>query len=186
MVHFAERGDVFVKTSVGGPNRGWLKYHKDGTVSQPPFWSVSRSMWWCIATLTTVGYGDETPQTNSGKIIGAFTMVSGILIIALPVSVLGTNFSVAYQKAVDVKGEKRGCDTSVKCHVLCVWEQYTNERLPLFFLDGTAAKLRVRAKLRKEAARSLFSRHGTGIMRTLSRIAKGGPAPGMEVRAGGG
>jgi hypothetical protein len=129
MVHFAERGDVFVKTSVGGPNRGWLKYHKDGTVSQPPFWSVSRSMWWCIATLTTVGYGDETPQTNSGKIIGAFTMVSGILIIALPVSVLGTNFSVAYQKAVDVKGEKRGCDTSVKCHVLCVWEQYTNERL---------------------------------------------------------
>ena len=50
-------------------------------------------MWWCIATLTTVGYGDETPKTNSGKVVGAFAMVSGILIIALPVSVLGTNFS---------------------------------------------------------------------------------------------
>jgi hypothetical protein len=34
MVHFAERGDVFTPSSVGGPNRGWLKYHKDGTVSE--------------------------------------------------------------------------------------------------------------------------------------------------------
>ena len=52
MVHFAERGDSFQ------PDRpAWIKYHSDGSVSEPPFYSVARSMWWCMATLTTVGYG---------------------------------------------------------------------------------------------------------------------------------
>eukprot|EP00947_MAST-08B_sp_MAST-8B-sp1_P003970 g3970.t1 len=107
MIHFAERGDVFIAARLGDGDRGWWSYSKDGTVEQRPFWSVPRAMWWCMATLTTVGYGDEYPVTNTGKIIAAFAMLSGILIIALPVSVLGTNFAEAYDKMIKVKELKR-------------------------------------------------------------------------------
>ena len=107
MMHFAERGDVFIAARLGDGDRGWWSYSKDGTVEQRPFWSVPRAMWWCMATLTTVGYGDEYPETNSGKIIAAFAMLTGILIIALPVSVLGTNFSEAYEEMAKERREQK-------------------------------------------------------------------------------
>lgn len=39
-------------------------------------------MWWSIVTLTTVGYGDKSPQTGVGRGIAVLWMLSGILIIA--------------------------------------------------------------------------------------------------------
>ena len=47
----------------------------------------------CIVTFTTVGYGDYYPTSVMGKLIGAATMIAGILVMALPISVISENFT---------------------------------------------------------------------------------------------
>ena len=58
-----------------------------------PFASIPRSFWWCMVTLMTVGYGDSVPLTIEGKLVASVTMVASVLIMALPISVIGANFT---------------------------------------------------------------------------------------------
>ena len=64
------------------------------------FSSIPATMWWCIVTMTTVGYGDMYPTTGIGKIIAVPTMLAGILIFALPITVIGSNYETAYHNEV--------------------------------------------------------------------------------------
>jgi len=50
------------------------------------------TLWWTVATVTTVGYGDIVPVTVAGKIMAIFFMLSGISILGIFLSVLGTRF----------------------------------------------------------------------------------------------
>ena len=58
--------------------------------------SIITTMWWAVVTMTTVGYGDAYPVTIAGRLLAGITMLCGVLIVALPVTVLSTNFSVVY------------------------------------------------------------------------------------------
>ncbi|TGG92800.1 ion transporter [Natronospirillum operosum] len=62
------------------------------------FGSIPRALWWSIATLTTVGYGDVTPITTIGRIFAGVTAVAGIGLIAMPTGILAAAFSDAFQK----------------------------------------------------------------------------------------
>ncbi|NQU57509.1 MAG: ion transporter [Rhodospirillales bacterium] len=62
------------------------------------FASIPHAMWWGLATLTTVGYGDVTPITAGGKIFGAFIMVMGIAMFALPAGILTSGFTREIKK----------------------------------------------------------------------------------------
>ncbi len=61
--------------------------------SQPKaFGTLPGAMYWAITTLTTVGYGDETPITWMGKLFAGITMVTGLVLFALPVGIIATGF----------------------------------------------------------------------------------------------
>ena len=62
------------------------------------FASIPHAMWWGLATLTTVGYGDVTPVTAAGKIFGAFIMIMGIAMFALPAGILTSGFTREIKK----------------------------------------------------------------------------------------
>ncbi len=62
------------------------------------FGSIPSSMWWAIVTLTTVGYGDVVPVTLFGRIVASFTMLAGMMMLALPVGIVATAFAEEIHK----------------------------------------------------------------------------------------
>lgn len=73
---------VFVLSMIFGS----LMYVIEGPANG--FTSIPKSIYWCIVTITTVGYGDITPQTPLGQVIAAFVMLTGYSIIAVPTGIL--------------------------------------------------------------------------------------------------
>ncbi len=69
------------------------------------FGSIPRAMWWSIATLTTVGYGDVVPITALGRVFAAITALTGIGLIAMPAGILASAFSDAVQKRRNESGK---------------------------------------------------------------------------------
>lgn len=63
------------------------------------FTSIMDSTWWCVVTMTTVGYGDKVPATKLGQFVGGLTILSGIVLISLPVAIVGSRFQTAYEDA---------------------------------------------------------------------------------------
>ena len=57
------------------------------------FRSIPDAIWWSLITLTTVGYGDVSPITPIGKIIGAITALLGVCTVALLTGIVGNAFS---------------------------------------------------------------------------------------------
>ncbi|HVU20670.1 MAG TPA: cyclic nucleotide-gated ion channel [Rhizomicrobium sp.] len=64
----------------------------EGSAQPKVFGTLPGSMYWAITTLTTVGYGDETPITWLGKLWAGITMVTGLVLFALPVGIIATGF----------------------------------------------------------------------------------------------
>lgn len=60
---------------------------------QEEFASIPRAIWWAVATLTTVGYGDVYPVTPLGRFFAAIIAITGIGVVALPAGVFASAFS---------------------------------------------------------------------------------------------
>jgi voltage-gated potassium channel len=67
---------------------GALMYSIEGTQDDTGFTSIPKSIYWAIVTLTTVGYGDISPQTGPGQCLAAIVMLLGYSIIAVPTGIV--------------------------------------------------------------------------------------------------
>ncbi|TCJ16590.1 ion transporter [Flaviaesturariibacter flavus] len=91
-----------------------LMYFVEHDAQPAKFSSIPETMWWSVATLTTVGYGDVYPVTTLGKTLTALISILGVGMFALPAGILASGFSESW------KGEKNGqncphCGESIKC-----------------------------------------------------------------------
>lgn len=75
-----------------------LMYWAEADAQPEKFGSIPRAMWWCIVTLTTVGYGDTYPVTVLGKILSGLVAIAGIGLIAMPTGILAAAFSDVVQR----------------------------------------------------------------------------------------
>jgi voltage-gated potassium channel len=75
-----------------------LMYYVENEAQPENFSSIPETMWWGIATLTTIGYGDVYPITGLGKFLGGIIALLGIGIFALPAGIMASGFSEHIKK----------------------------------------------------------------------------------------
>jgi len=85
---------------------GTLMYLIEGP--EHGFNSIPHSVYWTIVTLTTVGYGDISPETALGQFIATFIMIIGYGIIAVPTGIVSAEYASSKNKDKDID-EGRSC-----------------------------------------------------------------------------
>ena len=78
---------------------GTIMYLVEG--EQSGFVSIPISVYWCIVTLTTVGFGDIAPVTPLGQFIAAIIMIMGYGIIAVPTGIVSAEYASKKTHTVD-------------------------------------------------------------------------------------
>ena len=86
---------------------GSLMYLIEG--EENGFTSIPRSIYWAIVTLTTVGYGDISPQTNLGQALSAVIMIIGYAIIAVPTGIVTAELTRASGEDRARRAIKQSC-----------------------------------------------------------------------------
>ncbi|XP_013872608.1 A-type voltage-gated potassium channel KCND2 isoform X2 [Austrofundulus limnaeus] len=89
-----------------------VMFYAEKGSSATKFTSIPAAFWYTIVTMTTLGYGDMVPKTIVGKVFGSICSLSGVLVIALPVPVIVSNFSRIYHQSQ--RAEKRRAQRASK------------------------------------------------------------------------
>ena len=88
----------------------FLMYNLESRAENTQMKTLLDALWWCIATVTTVGYGDVVPVTSLGRIMAIIYMFFGITLIAVLLAVISNNF---YRKRIDKQeSEKKEQETN--------------------------------------------------------------------------
>ena len=110
---YKELGLLLMFVGMGMLIFGSLCYFAEKDVEKSLYTSIPQSMWWAIQTLTSVsiilkrrtdkphppsqvGYGDLSPTTVFGKLVGCVCAVAGVLVMALPIPIVVENFASFY------------------------------------------------------------------------------------------
>ncbi len=83
-------------------------YHFEHDAQPEKFSSIPASMWWAVATLTTVGYGDVFPITTGGKVFTGCITLLGVGLVAIPTSLITAAITKQREKRKMRKSAKRG------------------------------------------------------------------------------
>lgn len=83
-----------------------MMYYLENEAQPNNFSSIPKTMWWGVATLTTVGYGDVYPITPIGKVLGAFIAILGVGIFALPAGIIAAGFESEINKRLNDKNQE--------------------------------------------------------------------------------
>ncbi len=91
-----ELGITFFLTALTIVSAATLMYYVESPLQPEAFTNIVTSIWWAVATLTTVGYGDIYPITPLGRVLAGIVAISGIGLVALPTGILGSSFLEEY------------------------------------------------------------------------------------------
>ncbi len=72
-----------------------------------PFTSVPAASWWCVVTLTTVGYGDMFPVTIPGRIVAGVTMFMGLALFGMLMNIIGKAMMAALFGSEELEDDKK-------------------------------------------------------------------------------
>ena len=83
-----------------------LIYYAEHDAQPDQFENAFSGLWWAVATLTTVGYGDLYPITPLGRFLGAVIAILGIGMVAVPTSILSAGFLETLEKQMSAENGK--------------------------------------------------------------------------------
>ena len=92
-----------------------LVYAVEHDAQPEAFRNAFSGLWWAVATLTTVGYGDIYPVTAVGRILGAVIALLGIGMVAIPTSILSSGFLEYMSKKREASKEAGGNQAPKLC-----------------------------------------------------------------------
>ncbi|KAG5857050.1 potassium voltage-gated channel subfamily V member 1 [Anguilla rostrata] len=93
---YEEVGLLMLFLSVGISIFATMEYAVEHDLPGTTFTNVPSAWWWATTSMTTVGYGDIRPDTTVGKVIAFLCILSGILILSLPIAIINDRFSACY------------------------------------------------------------------------------------------
>lgn len=94
----------------------FIMFYAEHDAQPDQFSSIPATMWWGIATLTTVGYGDMVPITALGKFLGGFFAIAGVALLALPAGILSSGFfETLHQNGGNGQNGKKGAKKCPHC-----------------------------------------------------------------------
>ena len=82
---------------------GTLMYMIEGQCEGSAFSNIPNSIYWAIVTMTTVGYGDITPETPLGRFLSAVVMLLGYTIIAVPTGIVSASMIQEHRRKGTLK-----------------------------------------------------------------------------------
>jgi voltage-gated potassium channel len=91
-------------------------YYVEHDAQPDTFSSIPATMWWSIATLTTVGYGDMYPVTPLGRFLGSIIAILGVGLFAIPTGILASGFSEEISRKKDTSAVCPTCGQPVSKH----------------------------------------------------------------------
>ncbi len=106
---------------------GTIMYLVEG--EENGFTNIPKSVYWCIVTLTTVGFGDIAPQTPIGQFIAAIIMILGYGIIAVPTGIVSAEYTKATHRDNEEENEHHPTDNiqlNTQCCANCLEEQHND------------------------------------------------------------
>ena len=75
-----------------------IMYDLESKAENSQMTTLLDALWWCVATVTTVGYGDVVPVTSIGRIVALVYMFFGIILISTTLAVISNTF---YKKRIE-------------------------------------------------------------------------------------
>jgi voltage-gated potassium channel len=75
-----------------------IMYDLESKAENSQMTTLLDALWWCVATVTTVGYGDVVPVTSLGRIVALVYMFFGISLVATLLAVISNTF---YKKRIE-------------------------------------------------------------------------------------